>query len=348
MRTFLLSAAASVALASAASAAAPNSWYFSLEGGGNWVEDVNFASSFDADPPGGALVLGLGEAQFDRGWAALGAVGYAFGNNWRAELEGGYRYNDFDASPGLELAEWSAMVNVLYDIHLSRAARLSLGVGAGGDYGTFESTPIAFDESEWNFAYQGIAGFSYALSDHVDLIATYRYLRVHEPEFTGPAVTPGPTPGTQTFFLDDVAKHTATVGLRYSFGVAAQEPVVAPPPPPPPPAEPALPREFIVFFGHNRSDLTPEAQDVVRQAADAAKKYGSSTVTVVGHADRSGSTIYNQKLSLKRGTTVKGALVAEGIAEGSISVSGKGEGDPMVPTADGVREPQNRRVHITL
>ena len=69
---------------------------------------------------------------------------------------------------------------------------------------------------------------------------------------------------------------------------------------------------------------------------------------VVGHADRSGSDAYNQKLSLRRGTAVKGALVSEGISGGAISVSGKGESDPMVPTADGVREPQNRRVHISL
>ena len=88
--------------------------------------------------------------------------------------------------------------------------------------------------------------------------------------------------------------------------------------------------------------------DVVRQAAAAAKQYGSATITVVGHADRSGSTAYNEKLSLKRGNTVKNALVGEGVSAGAISVSGKGEGDPMVPTADGVREPQNRRVHINL
>jgi outer membrane protein OmpA-like peptidoglycan-associated protein len=124
--------------------------------------------------------------------------------------------------------------------------------------------------------------------------------------------------------------------------------VEAPPPPPPPPAEPAAPREFIVFFGHNKSNLTAEALTVIKQAADAAKQFGSATITVIGHADRSGSDAYNQKLSLRRATAVKGELVTQGIGSGSITVSGKGESDPMVPTADGVREPQNRRVHISL
>ncbi|MFM9863227.1 MAG: OmpA family protein, partial [Micropepsaceae bacterium] len=122
-----------------------------------------------------------------------------------------------------------------------------------------------------------------------------------------------------------------------------------PPPPPPPPMDPvAPPREFIVFFGHNKSNLTAEAQEVIRQAAAAAKQFGSATLTVIGHADRSGSPKYNQGLSQRRAGTVKGALVAEGIPGGSISTSAKGESDPMVPTADGVREPQNRRVHINL
>jgi len=114
------------------------------------------------------------------------------------------------------------------------------------------------------------------------------------------------------------------------------------------PAEPEVPREFIVFFGHNESNLTPEALEVVRQAAEAAKILGTATLTLVGHADRSGSNEYNEALSLKRAVSVKTALIKEGVAENSISASGKGEGDPLVPTADGVREPQNRRVHIAL
>jgi OmpA-OmpF porin, OOP family len=142
-------------------------------------------------------------------------------------------------------------------------------------------------------------------------------------------------------------KHSATLGLRYNFGVKAEPPPpVAPPPPPPPP--PAAPKEFIVFFGHNKSNLTPEAMDVIRQAASAAKEYGSATITVVGHADKSGSPAYNEKLSLRRADGVKGALVGEGIEAGKITTSGRGESDPMVPTEDGVREPQNRRVHINL
>ena len=66
------------------------------------------------------------------------------------------------------------------------------------------------------------------------------------------------------------------------------------------------------------------------------------------HADRSGSNAYNNALSLKRAASVKTALVKDGIADKAITTTGKGEEDPLVQTADGVREPQNRRVQISL
>jgi len=85
---------------------------------------------------------------------------------------------------------------------------------------------------------------------------------------------------------------------------------------PPKPAAPVgAPKDYIIFFGHNMADLLPEAFEVVRQAAAAAKSHGSASVAVAGHADRSGSDSYNEALSLRRATNVKAALVAEGIAE---------------------------------
>ena len=103
-----------------------------------------------------------------------------------------------------------------------------------------------------------------------------------------------------------------------------------------------------MFFGHNMAELTPEALDVVKQAAASAKQYGSANIAVVGHADRSGSDKYNLALSMKRANSVKTGLVTEGISEAAIAIDAKGESSPLVPTDDGVREPQNRRVNITL
>lgn len=88
--------------------------------------------------------------------------------------------------------------------------------------------------------------------------------------------------------------------------------------------------------------------DVVKEAAAAAKKSGSASIMITGHTDRSGSDAYNQALSTRRADTVKSALVTEGIPEAGIAIDAKGESSPLVPTEDGVREPQNRRVNINL
>lgn len=346
-RTLLLGAVASLAFAATAGAYERNGWYVGLEGGGSWIDEIVGDRAFDLAPPGGFVDVDPGVVSLETGWAAFATVGYGFGNRFRLELEGGYRSNDIDPSAAGDLTEWTAMVNVLYDLPLTQRLGLSLGVGAGGDYANFKAVPDAFEEGEWQFAYQGIAGLSYALTGRLDVFANYRYLRVNSPEFTGVANVGGL--GIATYTFDDFEKHAATLGLRYHFGAPAAEPMIAPPPPPPMPAGPAAaPKEFIVFFGYNKSNLTAEANQVIREAAAAAKEYGSATITLVGHADRSGSPKYNMALSQRRAGAVKAGLVAEGVAGGAITTSARGESEPLVQTDDGVREPQNRRVHINL
>jgi OOP family OmpA-OmpF porin len=110
----------------------------------------------------------------------------------------------------------------------------------------------------------------------------------------------------------------------------------------------AQPRNFLVFFDFNKALVTPDAQKIIEQAAAEFKKAGKSRLDLVGHADRSGSDRYNLALSLRRAEAVKAALVKQGVAAGAITMSGKGESQPLVPTADGAREPQNRRVEIIL
>ena len=348
-KLLLLSATAALALASTPAAFAGEGWYLSMEGGGTQIDAVDAASL--SDPDIGLPVASVRTFEFDNGWVALAAVGYGM-SDWRVEFEGGYRSDTTTLAAAYELTEWSAMLNVLYDIKLSRSVALSLGAGVGGDYMNLKSSSNSFDaNNEWDLAYQGIAGLSIALSKKLDFVINYRYLRISEPEFlstvTGPA-------GTLAFGFDDVGKHAATLGLRYSFGVAEAPPPPPPPPspppppPPPPPEPPKAPKEYIVFFGHNKSELTPEALDVIKQAAAATKEHGSANVTVIGHADRSGSDKHNIALSTKRASAVKGALVTEGVPEAGIAIDAKGESSPLVPTEDGVREPQNRRVNINL
>jgi hypothetical protein len=104
----------------------------------------------------------------------------------------------------------------------------------------------------------------------------------------------------------------------------------------------------MVFFDWDRYNLSQQALTTIQQAADSFKSTGSARITATGHADRSGPENYNMALSLRRANAVKDALVRDGVPPGAIQVIGKGETQPLVPTADGVREPQNRRVEIVV
>jgi outer membrane protein OmpA-like peptidoglycan-associated protein len=139
--------------------------------------------------------------------------------------------------------------------------------------------------------------------------------------------------------------HGPFVRLVATFGAAPAAPM-APPPPPPPPA--MAKKSFIVFFDFDKSNITSAAQTTINDAVAAAKAGHSAQVTLTGHTDRSGSEQYNLALSLRRAEAVKANMIRQGIPASSIVVIGKGESQPLVPTADGVREPQNRRVEIVI
>ena len=102
-----------------------------------------------------------------------------------------------------------------------------------------------------------------------------------------------------------------------------------------------------IFFDFDSSSLNPTAQRVV-EAILADWGSGSEPVSLVGHTDSSGSDAYNQKLSERRVTSVRDALENGAWATGRLSGRGVGESNLLVPTPDGVREPQNRRVTVTI
>jgi iron complex outermembrane receptor protein len=112
------------------------------------------------------------------------------------------------------------------------------------------------------------------------------------------------------------------------------------------PAPAPVARSYMVFFDFNKSDLTAEAVAVVDQAAKNAGPAKATTLTVTGHTDTVGSDAYNMRLSQRRAESVAAELEKDGIASSEIAIVAKGKRDLLVPTKDGVREPQNRRVTI--
>lgn len=112
--------------------------------------------------------------------------------------------------------------------------------------------------------------------------------------------------------------------------------------------EPGEPEKYIVLFDFNKSNINAAGQAVIDEVIAAADKMGSVIISATGHADRAGSESYNMALSLRRADAVRAALIAGGVTGDAITVAGRGESEPAVPTADGVKEQANRRVEIIL
>ena len=115
---------------------------------------------------------------------------------------------------------------------------------------------------------------------------------------------------------------------------------------PPPPSVPAS--SYMVFFDWDSTRLNQQSNMVIGQAAAAFKTRNGTSITATGHTDTSGGDAYNMALSLRRANAVKDALVQNGVPAAAINAVGVGKAGLLVPTPDGVREPQNRRVEIVV
>jgi len=277
------------------------------------------------------------------------------------ELGEAGRYNDPDG----QIRNWTIMGNALFDVINSDGFSVSAGAGAGAARVSAHNVRLTqgaipfLSNNDWVFAWNALAGARVALSPGVDLAVDYRYLRPNRANFTD-------TAGQRVTMRND--SHTILVGLNFNFGerraaAPAPEPVApmvvpeAPPPPPPPPPPPAPMVEpappvtagpIMLFFDWDSSELSAEARQLIAQAVDPARQQGMTRMDVSGHADRSGTGPYNQALGLKRARAVQRELETLGVDRARIAVQSFGEDRSLVDTVDGQREPQNRRVEISI
>ena len=100
-----------------------------------------------------------------------------------------------------------------------------------------------------------------------------------------------------------------------------------------------------VHFGYDRSNLSPEARDVLTQNAKFIKDKNIS-FQLEGHCDSRGSTEYNLTLGERRGNEAKSYLVGLGVAESRLSVLSYGEEKPMSSGDSESDHAMNRRVNF--
>ena len=286
-------------------------FYIGAEGGGNWLMNSN-------------------NYNMDIGYAVGGVMGYDFVGP-RVELEGVFRSNNGRGTANFgnifsnvngRIEQLSVMANALYDF--APGATITPYVGAGAGIAFVDPTINGCSLCSTQFAYQAILGLGWNVDQNFRVNLDGRYYGT---------TSPGAYQNNNISLM---------LGLTYKFASTAAAPVA------PPAAAPAQSNSFLVFFDWDRFDITPQAQNTIRQAAAAYKSKGNARINAIGHTDKSGPESYNMALSLRRANAVKDVLVREGVPAANISVVGRGEEQPMVQTADGVREPQNRRVEIVI
>lgn len=149
-------------------------------------------------------------------------------------------------------------------------------------------------------------------------------------------------------FLKSSTKDPVSIGKCVDAALRMRQQRIAPPTLVPPAANPACAEQIagIVFFEWDSAMVPESAMPTIQAAAQNFAACGWRGFSVAGHTDRSGSDGYNDSLARRRADAVAQLMAAQGT--GQIEVSSFGERTPKVPTADGERNPQNRRVEITV
>ena len=350
-RTALLAATAAIVLPALVSAPAAaqvvNGFYIGGGLGANFLQDYDIGGSTTAGTSRGTVGSEVG-------YVGLLSLGYGFGNGLRLEIEGNYRFNDVDAVTGAgvtrsggDTTQYAVMANVLYDIDLGIGFVPYVGAGVGYGWAAVNGTSTNaagtanIDDTQGGFAFQGIVGAALPIDavPGLSVTAEYRFFALTGLDDFSVTTSVG---GRGKASVDDLYNHSVLLGLRYAFGVAPAA-VAAPVA-----AAPAPARTYLVFFDWNQAALTDRARGVISEAAANAPRVGTTRIEVSGHTDTSGSATYNQGLSMRRAEAVAAELERRGIPRSQMVLQAFGQTRLLVPTADNVREPQNRRVEIVL
>lgn len=346
MKRLLLTAVAvaGLALASGANAQEWNGPEVGLQGGYVWgnstgnITGTGIASKpYSAHPDG---ELGGGHAGYN----------WQFGQ-FVVGLEGDAEYaNDFvhKTLPGGGLLktgmDFDASARGKVGLAFNRFLVYGTGGAAFGDVNTAYNIPGAgASKSDIRIGWTAGGGLGYAITPNWSTGVEYRYTDLGHDNATWTAG------GVTRHDSNEWNYNAVRLNITYRFAAPIIMPAPAPMPaaaPAPPP--PAPPRTFLVFFDFDKYNLTPDARKVVEQAAASFKANGVARLELTGYTDLAGTQAYNLRLSKRRAETVAAALEKMGVPKSVINVMWRGKENPRVPTPDGVREPQNRRVEIVM
>jgi peptidoglycan-associated lipoprotein len=98
-----------------------------------------------------------------------------------------------------------------------------------------------------------------------------------------------------------------------------------------------------IYFDFDRSELKPEAREVLNQKAEALRQYPDVRIRIEGHCDERGTVEYNLALGERRAEAARQYLIDLGIDPDRLTTVSYGEERPAVPESNEAAWAQNRR-----
>jgi opacity protein-like surface antigen len=165
--------------------------------------ELNLGASIPLD----SKIIDNADASYNPTIAVTSAVGYAFNQNFRVDLEYGYQEADIDRIAGVNvdgaasLTVHTALANGYYNFKNSTKITPFIGGGVGAAF--LEGNLGSASASDTVLAYQGTAGASYSVNDHLAVTGSYRYLDTED----------GALGMQKASFSDNLVR----LGMAYSF-----------------------------------------------------------------------------------------------------------------------------------
>lgn len=111
---------------------------------------------------------------------------------------------------------------------------------------------------------------------------------------------------------------------------------------------PPKPQSILFYFEPGTAEITQASKEQADEVIKIVSAYEPASIEIIGHSDRSGEAQKNYELALERAHVVEAFLREKKVNLERLNVLSHGENDPIVPTEDGVSEPQNRRVEVFI
>ena len=103
-----------------------------------------------------------------------------------------------------------------------------------------------------------------------------------------------------------------------------------------------------IAFDSGQAAIRPNFRSALDNFAQSLQQNPSSSVTIIGHTDSTGSPAMNEPLSLQRADATRDYLASRGVASNRFSIDGRGSREPIASNDTEAGRARNRRVEIFL